>query len=65
VPPVLVPLRGVPAYEILSDIENGRFCALPVASLGIVHDDSLPESAHDDALSGAEIEQWFIDRGVE
>jgi hypothetical protein len=52
------------AYEIMSDIENGRFYALPVAPAGVVHDDLLPDSAHDDALSVAEIEQWFKDHGI-
>jgi hypothetical protein len=51
------------AYEILSDIENDRFYALPVAPAGVVHDDLLPDSTHDNALSSAEIEQWFNDRG--
>jgi hypothetical protein len=51
------------AYEILSDIENGRFYALPVAPPGVVHDDLLPDSEHDDALSVADTEQWFKDRG--
>jgi hypothetical protein len=53
------------AYEILSDIENGRFYALPVAPPGVVHDDLLPNSEHDDALSNAEIDQWFKDRGFQ
>jgi hypothetical protein len=52
------------AYEVVADIENGRFYALPVAPPGVVHDDRLPKSAHDDALSSAEIEQWFTDRGL-
>jgi hypothetical protein len=47
------------AYEIVSDIENGRFCALAVAPAGVVHDDLLPESAHCDAVSSAQIAQWF------
>lgn len=52
------------AYEIVSDIETGRFHALPVAPTGIVHDDLLPPSAHDDALSDSDFEQWFKDRGL-
>jgi hypothetical protein len=52
------------AYEILNDIENGRFGALPVAPPGVVHDDLLPDSEHNDALSDPEFEQWFGDRGV-
>lgn len=52
------------AYEIVSDIENGRFYALPVAPAGVVHDDLLPESAHDDAPSSAEIERWFTGHGL-
>jgi hypothetical protein len=52
------------AYEIVSDIENDRFYALPVAPAGVVHDDLLPESAHEDALSSAEIEQWFTGQGL-
>jgi hypothetical protein len=27
------------AYEIVSDLEHGRFCALPVAPHGVIHDD--------------------------
>jgi hypothetical protein len=49
------------AYEIVSDIDNGRFYALPVAPPGVVHDDLLPDSAHDDALSDSDLEQWFKD----
>jgi hypothetical protein len=52
------------AYEIVSDIENGRFYALPVAPAGVVHDDLLPKSAHDDAPSSAEIERWFTGHGL-
>ncbi len=53
------------AFEIVGDIENGRFKALPVAIAGEVHDDQLPNSEHDDALSDADIEQWFKDGGFE
>jgi hypothetical protein len=51
------------AYEILSEVENGRFSALPVASRGVVYDDLLPDSERDDAQSVAEFEQWMKDRG--
>lgn len=49
------------AHKIVSDVEKGRFYALPVAPSGVIHDDLLPDSAHDDAVSSAEIEQWFND----
>ena len=49
------------AYEIVSDTENGRFCVLPVAPRGVVHDDLLLNSARDDALSDSDLEQWFKD----
>lgn len=52
------------AYEILSDIENGRFQALLVAPAGVVHDDLLPASDHGDAQSMAEFDQWFNDHGL-
>jgi hypothetical protein len=49
------------AYEILSDIENDRFYAVPVAPRGVIHDDLFPSAAHDDALSDSYLEQWFKD----
>lgn len=52
------------AYDIVSDIENDRFEALAVAPRGVVHDDLLPAAAHDDALSDAEIEDWFNEHGL-
>ncbi|WP_131813883.1 hypothetical protein [Mycolicibacter kumamotonensis] len=45
------------AYEILGDVEHGRFYTLIVAPPGIVHDDLLPDSGHDDAASEAELER--------
>lgn len=47
------------AYEVLSDLENGSFFALSVAPGGIVHDDLVDESAHNDGVSSAQIEEWF------
>lgn len=52
------------SYEIVSDIENGRFYALPVAPAGVAHDDLIPDSAHDDALSSADMNERFKHRGV-
>ncbi|QZH65027.1 hypothetical protein [Mycolicibacterium farcinogenes] len=52
------------AYDIVADIETGRFQPFPVAPRGVVHDDLLPADVHDDALSDAEIEQWFHEHGL-
>lgn len=52
------------AFDVVSDIDSGRFVALPVAPRGVVHDDLLPAAAHDDAVSDAEIEQWFNGHGL-
>jgi hypothetical protein len=52
------------AYDIVNDIENGHFQTLAVAPRGVVHDDLLPAAAHDDALSDAEIEEWFNEHGL-
>jgi hypothetical protein len=53
------------AYETVSDIECGRFQTLPVAPAGFAHDDLLPDSERDDALSDTEFAQWFKDHDVQ
>ena len=52
------------AYVIVDDVESGRFQTLLVAPPSVVYDDFLPESAHDDALSDGELEQWFANGGA-